>query len=303
MVLEMRPAGAPVVGWPLLWALRTRAPPRLLDPGFGPDAAIRRRCGPLVRGGRRHGRRRGLRRTLGEWQAGCRDAGAALCSRSGHSFPVSWSASAPGRTASWFVDVGLHLYTEPLSTALVVGAVALLLRPAATDLTIGRRRDCLGYATVVKLSDGVIAIGLVRRSARARRWRQAALLTVGGLVWAPLALAYWDKGYVDPYDGEHLGERPALESRLRGCRLGRFAALLAVPPRRLLVGPAADRSRCPPRTMLRAGDRRACRSSSPSRRTASTTSLLCIRGSSTSSSRWCSLSMPPRSVWLVGLRW
>ena len=30
----------------------------------------------------------------------------------------------------WNVDVGLHLYTEPLSTALVVVSVALLLRPA-----------------------------------------------------------------------------------------------------------------------------------------------------------------------------
>ena len=39
----------------------------------------------------------------------------------------------------WNVDVGLHLYTEPLSTALVVVSVALLLRPGTA---VRRTRRC-----------------------------------------------------------------------------------------------------------------------------------------------------------------
>ena len=39
VVIEMRPAGAPAVGWPLIWAVAL-APLRVVDPGFGPEAAI-----------------------------------------------------------------------------------------------------------------------------------------------------------------------------------------------------------------------------------------------------------------------
>ena len=102
---------------------------------------------------------------------------------------------------TWFVDVGLHLYTESLSTALVVGAVALLLRPAAGDVTILTVGLALGLATVVKLSDGVIAAGLIGVLLVARHWRQALLVTLGGSVAVPVLLAYWGKGYVATYAG------------------------------------------------------------------------------------------------------
>jgi hypothetical protein len=102
---------------------------------------------------------------------------------------------------TWFVDAGLHLYTEPLSTALVIGAIALLLRPAAGDVSAVVAGLALGFATVVKLSDGVIAVALVVILLVARHRRPALLVSAGGLVSLPILLAYWDKGYVDTYNG------------------------------------------------------------------------------------------------------
>lgn len=199
LVLEMSPSGAPVVGWPLLWALGL-APLRVVDPGFGPDAAFVVGVGISFAA---------VAATVvaaayvGLWASGRRAVGmlSAVLFALWPLVPGLVVGERAWENGSWFVDVGLHLYTEPLSTALVVGAVALLLRPAATDLTIVIAGSLLGYATVVKLSDGVIAVGLTGVLLAARRRRQAALVAAAGLVWAPLVVAYWDKGYADLYDG------------------------------------------------------------------------------------------------------
>ena len=55
--------------------------------------------------------------------------------------PSAWD------NGQWNVDVGLHLYTEPLSTALVVASVALLLRPATQQLGRTGAGLAMGYAT------------------------------------------------------------------------------------------------------------------------------------------------------------
>ncbi len=199
VVVEMRPAGAPVVGWPLLWA-SALAPLRLLDPGFGPDAAFVVGVGLSFLA---------VAATVvavayvGLWSTGKRTVGllAAVLFALWPFVPGLVVGERGWENGSWFVDVGLHLYTEPVSTALVVGAVALLLRPEAGDLSAAIAGLALGFATVVKLSDGVIAVGLVGVLLLARHRRQALLVTVGGLVSVPLLLAYWNKGYVATYDG------------------------------------------------------------------------------------------------------
>ena len=125
---EMHPPGAAVFGWPLLWAI-PMIPIRAVGLDPNPDVAFviglaltlvalavavlatayvglyatgRRSVGP---------RRRGpVHRVAARERAGRRSS--------------AWE------NGQWNVDVGLHLYTEPLSTALVVASVALLLRPA-----------------------------------------------------------------------------------------------------------------------------------------------------------------------------
>ncbi len=199
VLLEMKPAGAPVVGWPLLWATAL-APLRLLDPGFGPDAAFVVGVGLSFLA---------VAATVvavayvGLWSTGRRTVGlvAAVLFALWPFVPGLVVGERGWENGNWFVDVGLHLYTEPFSTALVVAAVALLLHPEAGDLTATIAGLALGFATVVKLSDGVIAVGLVGVLLVARHWRHAWFVTIGGLVSAPMLFAYWNKGYVATYDG------------------------------------------------------------------------------------------------------
>ena len=102
---------------------------------------------------------------------------------------------------TWLVDAGLHLYTEPLSTALVVVALALLVRPEAGEGSRVGSGLLLGFSTVVKLTNGVIAVALAPLVAWRHGARSAAIYAAGGLLSAPLVAAYWDKGYVANYGG------------------------------------------------------------------------------------------------------
>ena len=105
---------------------------------------------------------------------------------------------------SWLVDTGLALYTEPVSTALVVGAALLLLLPS-TQARVGGAGLLLGLATAVKLSNGVVALVLVVVVAALRSRRDAALLAVGTAVFAAVAVAYYPLGYYDRGDDQPSG--------------------------------------------------------------------------------------------------
>jgi len=199
VVTGMEPSGATVVGWPLVWAVPL-APLRLFDPGFGPDAAFAPglvlslvanavTCVSVAYvGARATGRR-----SVGAVAAGLYAVWPFI-----PGLIVGDGANANGM---WEVDTGLHLYTEPLSTALVVTAVALILRAPGTDFSLALAGLALGYATVVKLTDASIGIGLFVVLLAFRRYRAAAVLGAGGVVFLPVAAAYWSKGYAEYYDG------------------------------------------------------------------------------------------------------
>ena len=57
----------------------------------------------------------------------------------------------------WEVDVGLHNYSEPLSTLLVTAGAALLLSPQLTELRLALAGCALSAATLVKLSNALLA--------------------------------------------------------------------------------------------------------------------------------------------------
>jgi hypothetical protein len=95
----------------------------------------------------------------------------------------------------WLVDVGLALYTEPLSTALVTCGLALVLRPRQSALGLAAAGVLLGLATAVKVSNGLIAAAACVLVAAWLGPRRALPLALGGLAFAPLVAAYWPKGY------------------------------------------------------------------------------------------------------------
>lgn len=94
---------------------------------------------------------------------------------------------------TWQVDAGLHLYTEPLSTALVTTALALLLSPSRTDVRLALAGVALGLAVSVKISNAAVAalgaLLLLRRSLP---------YLAGVLAFVPMVVAFWPLGYYDP---------------------------------------------------------------------------------------------------------
>ena len=199
LVLKMYPAGTPAIGWSLLWAIPL-APLRVLKPGLDPGIAFGA----------------GLALSLlaigitvvatgfaGFWASGRRTIGA-LAAAAFTLWPFVPGLVVGPRgweNGTWYVDAGIHLYSEPLSTALVVGAVALLLKPHTSDLALAVAGLSLGFATVTKLTNGLIVLGLLVVVAWSKGLRPAALLTGASLVFAPVVVAFWAKGYASTYDG------------------------------------------------------------------------------------------------------
>ena len=196
---QMHPPGAAVFGWPLLWSI-PMIPIRAVGLEPTPDVAfvigLLLTLGALsvtVVGTAYVGLYATGRRSIGLIAAGLFTLGP-LVSR-----PLA-GASA-WENGQWNVDVGLHLYTEPLSTALVVLSVALVLRPATQQLGRAGAGLAIGYAAVVKLTNGVVGVVLAVLVARRHGLRQAMPYAAGGLVSLPIVLAYWPKGYVGMFDG------------------------------------------------------------------------------------------------------
>jgi hypothetical protein len=103
--------------------------------------------------------------------------------------PSAWE------NGQWHVDVGLHLYTEPLSTALVATAIAVLLGPRLDELRLALAGVLLGYATAVRVSNGLFAAAAVFLVALRVGPRRVLPFALGGLAFVPLVAAYWPKSY------------------------------------------------------------------------------------------------------------
>ena len=191
-MLATEPAGAAVVGWPLLWAiplLPLRAA-GVLDPdlafavGFPLSLAANAvTVVAIAYAGLRASGRRGVgvaaAALFALWPLLTRPLAG----------PSAWE------NGQWNVDVGLHLYTEPLSTALVAVALALLLAPRLDELrlALGRRAARLRHGREgLERALRVAAVVLVAVRLGPRR---ALPLAATGAAFAPLVAAYWPKGY------------------------------------------------------------------------------------------------------------
>jgi len=192
LVLGTEPAGAAVVGWPLLWALLL-FPFRVLgvldpDVGFVVGLLVSLAANAVTVVAIAH---------AGCWASGRRTVGVAAAALFAVWPLLTRPLAGPSawENGQWNVDVGLHLYTEPLSTALVAAALALLLAPRLDELRLALAGALLGYATVVKVSNGFFAAAAVALVALRLGPRRALPLAAAGAAFAPLVAAYWPKGY------------------------------------------------------------------------------------------------------------
>jgi hypothetical protein len=104
------------------------------------------------------------------------------------------------RNGQWEVDVGLHNYDEPLSTLLVTTGGALVLSRPLTQLRLSLAGCALSAATLVKVSNGLLAAAaLIVVFLRGHR-RDALPYLAGALSLAPLVAAYWPLSYPKLFD-------------------------------------------------------------------------------------------------------
>jgi hypothetical protein len=192
-VTQMNPSGSAVFGWPLVWALPMlpyRALGFPLDPeiafAFGFALSLTANAIAIV-----------ATAYAGFYATGRRALGllaAALLAL----WPFLMGAVGGSRAwqnGNWAIDTGLALYTEPLSTALVAVALALLLRQSPSPLVLAVAGSAMGFATVVKLSNGVVGtLGAVILLV-ALGWRRTLPYAAGGAVWLPVLIAFWPLGY------------------------------------------------------------------------------------------------------------
>jgi hypothetical protein len=191
-VTQMEPPGAAVFGWPLVWSLpmlpyRALGGPLDQDVAFGFGLVLSLAANAVTVVATAYA---GLyatgRRTLG------------LAAGAAYALWPLLMGLVGGEDAwgngTWAVDAGLALYTEPLSTALVTTALALLLAPKLTDIRAALAGIALGLATAVKLSNALVAAAAAVLVAV---WRRPLVLPVaaGALTFAPVVAVYWPKGY------------------------------------------------------------------------------------------------------------
>jgi hypothetical protein len=191
-VMQMQAPGAAVLGWPLAWSL-PMLPYRVLGAPLDQDVAfvfglalsLAANAVTVVAtafAGFYATRRRGIGLA----------AGAAFAL-----WPLLMGLVGGERAwgnGTWAVDAGLALYTEPISTALVTTALALLLSPRLSDVGVAVAGLALSLGAAVKLSNAVAAAAalvflLFRRPPLALPYAAAALAFV------PVVAVYWPKGY------------------------------------------------------------------------------------------------------------
>ena len=120
----------------------------------------------------------------------------------------------------WDVDVGLHLYDEPLSTLLVTAGAALLLSPRLTPMRLSLGGCALSVATATKISNALLAAAaLIVVFLRGRKSDTLPFLA-GALAFAPVVLVYWPLSYPKLFNNKN--SWPAIRSTRRtSSRAGR----------------------------------------------------------------------------------
>jgi len=115
----------------------------------------------------------------------------------------------------WEVDVGLHNYSEPLSTLLVTAGAAVVLSPQLTELRLALAGCAFSAATLVKLSNGLLAAAALGVVFLRGRMREGLPFLAGAIALAPLVAVYWPLSYPklfdnpqswprDPFDAAHV---------------------------------------------------------------------------------------------------
>jgi len=209
----MKPTGAAVFGWPLVWGL-AMLPYRALGLGLSPRVAWDFGAtlsllfvALTVVAGAYLGRNASGKRWVGLLAAAFWTAWPVLVGLiAGHN---AWAND------QWNIDVGLHNYSEPLSTLLVTAGAAVVLSPRLTRMQLALGGCAFSVATCVKVSNALLAGAALVVVFLRGHVRDALPYLAGALAFAPVVLVYWPLSYPklygnpaawprDPFDVSHV---------------------------------------------------------------------------------------------------
>ena len=197
---EMAGSEAGVIGWSLAWAVGLLPLP-LVGESLNPDRAF---AAGLVVSLAANAATVVASAYIGLRATGRRSVGL-IAAGLFATWPI-WVGVIAGHrgweNGQWAADAGLHMYSEPISTTSVIVAIALALSPRFTATNAAVVGLLLGYATLVKLPNGLIAVAVALLVAWHHGIRRAAVLSLGGLVSAPILIGFWPHGYVDSASGK-----------------------------------------------------------------------------------------------------
>jgi hypothetical protein len=190
-ILEMGPTGAGAVGWPIVWAIPL-APLRVLHAlsyhlAFYAGATILIASNVV---------------TVIATSVVARRLIPGRLALLPPALLVVWpflmrliEGTGNGVYGSWLVDAGIALYSEPLSTALVTVALALIvLRTDSADLA-AVAGAAMAFATAVRVSNATVAVVLFLALCVARAWRSALSYAGAGIGLITIAAVFWSRGY------------------------------------------------------------------------------------------------------------
>jgi len=192
-ITQMNAAGAGVVGWPLVWALPL-LPYRAASPALDQDGAYAIAVALSLAAN--------ATTVVATAYAGLYATGRRAVGVGAAAVLALWpliTGPVVGERAwangTWAVDTGLAAYNEPLSTALVTVALALVLASPANDVRLVIAGAALGLAATVKLSNGLLAVVALVLVAVRIGPRRAAPFAAAGAAFLLVVALYWPKGY------------------------------------------------------------------------------------------------------------
>jgi hypothetical protein len=192
-ISRIDPPGAAVIGWPLVWSVPL-LPYRALGLPLGPDGAyvvavalsLAANAAAVV-----------ATAYLGLFATGRRSV-AVVAAGLVALWPFGAGAllgDSAWENGTWVVEAGLAAYTEPLSTALVVGALVLVLAQSRGDVPLALAGAALGLATAVKLTNGLLAAAALLLVVGRVGPRGSLPFALAGLAFVPVVALFWERGY------------------------------------------------------------------------------------------------------------
>jgi hypothetical protein len=198
-ITKMAPTGAGAIGWPIVWSLvlvPARVAGRLdfhLAFYLGLPIVLAANAATVV-----------ATALVGRAVTG-RDAGGIVAGALLVVWPFVMRLVEGGgqlRDGAWLNWNGLDLYAEPVSTALVAIATALLVLRRRDPAAVSAAAALLAFATAVRLSNGILLVvgGIAVALLRSRRLLLAyAWPSIAALV---IVVAFWSKGYATTFTSE-----------------------------------------------------------------------------------------------------